>query len=76
MPLDLSLAPGGTIFAAYSNLCCRVNSFGGGHTCYDTDVPVSSTADVWSFRNYCVGGQLGTAYYDAACSPDGTCVPE
>jgi hypothetical protein len=57
------------------NLCCQVNQMGG-PSCYDSAAPAGSTAAVWSFRNYCVGGQLGTAYYDAACGPDGTCGPE
>ena len=57
------------------NLCCQYNQVGD-PTCYDSTVPVTNTAGVWSFRNYCVGGLLGTAYYDAVCGSGGTCGPE
>ena len=57
------------------NLCCQYNQVGG-PVCFDTAVPVTSTAGVWSFRNNCVGAFFGTAYYDAACGPGGTCVGE
>ena len=54
------------------SLCCQTT----GPSCYDAALPVTSTAGVWTFRNYCVGAYLGTAYYDAVCGPGGACVPE
>jgi hypothetical protein len=54
------------------DLCCQYNG-ASGPVCFDTAVPASTTADVWNFRHNCVGAYLGTAYYDAACSPAGTC---
>jgi hypothetical protein len=56
-------------------LCCQVSQISG-PSCYDAAVPATSTAAVWTFRNYCVGGLFGTAYYDAVCGPGGTCGPE
>ena len=54
------------------DLCCQYNG-ASGPVCYDSAVPASTTADVWNFRHYCVGASFGTAYYDASCSPAGTC---
>ena len=57
------------------DLCCQYNQVGG-PTCFDSAVPATSTAGVWTFRNNCVGAFFGTAYYDAVCGPGGTCIAE
>jgi hypothetical protein len=53
-----------------TTLCCQLQD-----ECYQSGGPVTDTGTVWSFRNYCVGANLGTVYA-GVCGPEGTCVAE